>query len=126
MRRAPEFGIEAPLTGVDWPAIRDRAFSRTDEISAEGRRSRAESDDVTLIEGRARFTGPHDLAVDDGTKITADQIVLATGAGQKMIPARSSGGPPSTSSVKCVRARSGRPLVPCTETMTAPRPVLTR
>ena len=35
---------------------------------------------VTLIEGRARFTGPHELAVDDGTRVTADQIVLATGA----------------------------------------------
>jgi mycothione reductase len=65
---------------VDWPAIRDRTFAKTDTVSAAGRRSRAEPDEMTLIEGRARFTGPHDLAVDDGTQITADQIVLATGA----------------------------------------------
>ena len=70
VRRAPEFGIEARLTGVDWPAIRDRAFTRTDRLSAAGRRSRAESDAVTLIEGRARFTGPHELAIDDGTRVT--------------------------------------------------------
>jgi mycothione reductase len=80
VRRAPEFGIEARLTGVDWPAIRDRAFTRTDRLSAAGRRGRAESDAVTLIEGRARFTGPRELAVDDGTRVTADRIVLATGA----------------------------------------------
>jgi mycothione reductase len=80
VRRAPEFGIEAKLTGVDWPAIRERAFSRTDGISAAGRRGRAESDAVTLIEGRARFTGPHELAIDDGSRVTADRIVLATGA----------------------------------------------
>jgi mycothione reductase len=80
VRRAPEFGIEAALTGADWPAIRDRVFAKTDAISAKGRRARAESDHVTLIEGRARFTGTHELAVDDGTRITADRIVLATGA----------------------------------------------
>ncbi len=44
LRRAPEFGIEARLTGVDWPAIRDRAFTRTDRLSAAGRRGRAGSD----------------------------------------------------------------------------------
>jgi mycothione reductase len=80
VRRAPEFGIEAKLTGVDWRAIRDRTFTRTDRYAAAGCRSRAESDAVTLIEGRARFTGPHELAVDDGTRVTADRIVLATGA----------------------------------------------
>jgi mycothione reductase len=80
VRRAPEFGIEAKVTGVDWSAIRDRTFNKTDAIAAKGRRYRAESDAVTLIEGRARFTGPRELAVDDGTRITADRIVLATGA----------------------------------------------
>ena len=85
VRHAPEFGIEAKITGVDWPAIRDRAFGRTDGVAAAGRRGRAESDAVTLIEGRARFTGPHELAVDDGTRITADRIVLATGA-RPLIP----------------------------------------
>jgi mycothione reductase len=80
VRHAPEFGIQAQVTGVDWPAIRDRVFTKTDGKSAAGRRARAESDAVTLIEGRARFTGPHELAVDDGTRITADRIVLATGA----------------------------------------------
>jgi mycothione reductase len=80
VRHAPEFGIEARLTGVDWPAIRDRTFTKTDGVSAAGRRGRAESDAVTLIEGRARFIGPHELAVDDGTRITAERIVLATGS----------------------------------------------
>jgi len=30
--------------------------------------------------GEGRFTGPHELAIDDGTRVTADRIVLATGA----------------------------------------------
>lgn len=80
VRHAPEFGLEAKLTGLDWPAIRDRADAKVDQISAAGRRGRAESDDVTLIEGRARFTGRRELAVDGGIRITADRIVLATGS----------------------------------------------
>ncbi len=80
VRGAPRFGIEAKLTGVDWPAIRDRVFTKTDGVSAAGRRHQAESDSVTLIESRARFTGPRELEVEDGTRITADRIVLATGA----------------------------------------------
>ena len=80
VRDAPRFGIEAALDGVDWPAIRDRTFTKTDGISAAGRRGRAESPGVTLIDSRARFTGPHELTTEDGTRITADQIVLATGA----------------------------------------------
>jgi mycothione reductase len=87
VRHAAEFGIQATLTGVDWPAIRDRTFDKTDDVSAKGRRYRAEQDGVTLIEGRARFTGPHELAVDDGTRITADRIVLATGARPVIPPA---------------------------------------
>jgi mycothione reductase len=80
VRHAPEFGIEATLTRVDWPAIRNRTFGRTDQVSAEGRRGLAESDTVTLLEGRARFTGRRALVMDDGTQVTADRIVLATGA----------------------------------------------
>lgn len=80
VRRAPEFGIAAQVDGVDWPAIRDRVFGKTDKISAAGRRGRAETDTVTLIESRARFAGPHELVTDDGTRVTADRIVLATGA----------------------------------------------
>jgi mycothione reductase len=34
VRHAPEFGIRARLTGVDWPAIRDRAVAKTGTISA--------------------------------------------------------------------------------------------
>jgi mycothione reductase len=83
VRHAPEFGIGAALTEVDWPAIRDRIFARVDQISADGRRARAESGQVTLFQGHARFAGPHELVID-GTnpvsRITADRIVLATGA----------------------------------------------
>jgi mycothione reductase len=80
VERAGDFGLGAELTRVDWPAIRDRTFSQLDRVSAAGRDSRANSDLVTLFEGWARFAGPHELVIDDETRITADRIVLATGA----------------------------------------------
>jgi mycothione reductase len=87
VRHAAEFGIEATITAVDWPSIRDRTLAKIDSVSAAGRRTRAESDTVTLIERQAHFTGPRELAFDDGTRLTADQIVLATGARPVIPPA---------------------------------------
>src|SRR3984885_13179582 len=54
VRRAPALALEARVTGVDWPSIRARPSTRPDGVPAAGRRWRAESDKVTLIEGRAR------------------------------------------------------------------------
>src|ERR1700678_4206093 len=47
VRHVAEFGIGAEVTGVDWPAIRDRTFDKIDGVSAKGRRYRAEQDGVT-------------------------------------------------------------------------------
>jgi mycothione reductase len=80
IRRAGQFGLGAGLTGVDWKAIQERVFSHTGQISADGRQARADADAVTLFEGRARFRGPHELVIDDQAPITADRIVVATGA----------------------------------------------
>lgn len=80
VRSAPEFGIGAEVTKVDWQAIRDRIFTRVDQVSADGRRARAAMDWVTLLPGHARFAGRHELIIDDRIRISADRIVLATGA----------------------------------------------
>ena len=80
IRRAAGFGLAAELTGVDWTAVKDRVFSRTGRISADGRRSRAGADGVTLFEGQARFRGPRELVIDDRTQLSADRIVVATGS----------------------------------------------
>jgi mycothione reductase len=79
-RTASAFGIDAEVTAVDWPSIRDRTFSKIDRVSALGRSARAESDHVTLFEGRAHFTGPRELVIDGTTGISADRVVVATGS----------------------------------------------
>jgi mycothione reductase len=82
---APRFGLSARLTGVDWPSIRDRVFHRVDQISQRGRRGRTESAHLTVYDGHARFVGPHELVIDDQTRIESQQVVIATG-GRPFIP----------------------------------------
>jgi mycothione reductase len=80
VRRAPAFGLGTELESVDWPAIRDRIMTRVDETSEAGRKKQVDSPQVTVFDGRARFTGPHQLEIDGSTPIQADQIVIATGS----------------------------------------------
>jgi mycothione reductase len=85
VRGASQFGLAATLERVDWPAIRDRIITRVDETSVAGRKERAESPNCTVFEGHARFAGPHELLINDNTRIEAGQIVIATG-GRPAIP----------------------------------------
>jgi NAD(P) transhydrogenase len=86
------------LTGVDQHEIYGQSYRVKDEITiadlmARTRhvvtrendvvRSQLTRNRVTIIPGTGKFTGPHDVEVDDGggrvRKATADKIVVATG-----------------------------------------------
>jgi mycothione reductase len=82
---APQFGLSGALEGVDWPSIRNRVFSRVDEISRRGHQARAASANVTVYDGHGRFAGPGQLVVNDQTRISALQVVIATG-GRPSVP----------------------------------------
>lgn len=84
VRGAGTFGVDAPLDGVRFADVRDRVFGRIDPLAQEGRDSRTGTPWITVYTGHARFTGPHALDVD-GTAVTADQIVVATGS-RPMVP----------------------------------------
>lgn len=77
---AARFGIEAEMRGADWPAIVKRVFTRIDSNSEAAEQFRRDNSNVTVFSERARFTGPKALELDSGRRITADQIVIATGA----------------------------------------------
>jgi mycothione reductase len=87
---AGRYGIDATLDGVRWPDIRDRVFGRIDPISAGGQDYRTNGPNTTAFLGHATFTGPRHLRIDAGrgvggveattAEISADQIVIATGA----------------------------------------------
>jgi len=74
-------GLTGAAPAVDWAAIRNRVFGRVDPISAGGREYRLSgSPNVTLIEAHAEFAAPRTLRLSTGGVLTADQVVLATGA----------------------------------------------
>ena len=82
-------GVHTSADGVDWPAVRDRVFARTDGVSAEGKAYREGQDDVDVLTGNARFVGPRQLHVDlesgESVTITGDQVVVAAG-GRPVVP----------------------------------------
>lgn len=84
LARVPEeaarLGVTMRTESVDWPAIRDRVFGRIDPISAGGERYRAELDNVVLVSQNVRLDGPRAFVADDGTRIEADQLVIASGS----------------------------------------------
>ncbi len=82
---AARYGVDATLDGVRWTDIRDRVFGRIDPISAGGKEYRTNGPNTTTFLGHATFTGPRRLRITadhevNGVEITADQIVIATGA----------------------------------------------
>ena len=75
---AQRLGIHASLDHVDWPAIRDRVFSRIDPLhdaAVDYRRRNG----VDVYTDAARFVAPRVLEVAR-QRLTGDQIVVAVGA----------------------------------------------
>jgi mycothione reductase len=85
----PELGVHTTFADADWPAIRDRIFSRIDPIAAGGKVYREGLPNVDVLTGSCRFTGPKQLTVDlaggPEVTITADQVVIAAG-GRAVVP----------------------------------------
>jgi len=73
------YGVTTRFESADWPAIVQRVFGRIDPIAEGGRQYRYGLDNVTVYEGDANFVGERMLEID-GTVITGDRIVIATGA----------------------------------------------
>ena len=82
---APKYGVTTRFESADWPAIVRRVFTRIDPIVEGGREYRFSLPNVTVYEGDAHFVGERTLQVN-GTTITGERIVLATGA-RPFIPA---------------------------------------
>lgn len=78
---AARLGVTMQTERVDWPAIRDRVFGRIDAVSQGGREYRdVQQQNVTLVSQRVRMVGDRALEAADGTRIVAEQLVLAAGS----------------------------------------------
>lgn len=77
--RAARLGVHLRLDGVDFPAISQRVFGRTDAISRSGLAWRQRSANVTVYREPAAFLDDHHLQVGRRT-IGAEQFVIAAGS----------------------------------------------
>jgi mycothione reductase len=83
IRRASEFGIKAGPPKPDFAAVMARA--RVVEKDAQQIEEAIKKSKMTLIRGRAKFTGQKTVSVG-GQEITADKIVIAAGTRPSVPP----------------------------------------
>jgi dihydrolipoamide dehydrogenase len=84
VRRAGIFGIEAGEPRVNGAAVMARVQRERDLFVAAAKKSFAELPEGVMIRGRARFADRTTLVLDDGRRISARAIVIATGASSRI------------------------------------------
>src|SRR3954453_14528810 len=80
---AAMFGWDVPEKRFDWSVLRDNVLAEV------GRLEGAYTDtltnhDVTILHERAVFTGPNSVRLASGNEVSADKILIATGAAPAM------------------------------------------
>src|SRR4051794_20985150 len=76
---AAMFGWDVPTKKFDWPVLRDNVLAEVTRI--EGAYTETLTNhDVTIFHDRAEITGPNSVRLSSGKEITADKILIATGA----------------------------------------------
>jgi glutathione reductase (NADPH) len=82
---AAAFGWSVGPATFDWPTLRaakEKEISRLSDIYA----ANLERAKVEIIRQRAQVTGPHEVALADGTRISARHILVATGGAPELHP----------------------------------------
>jgi len=76
---AAMFGWDVPKKRFDWPVLRDNVLSEVGRLEAAYTETLT-NHDVTIFHERAELTGPNSLKLASGKEVTADKILIATGA----------------------------------------------
>lgn len=79
-RHAQAFGVHAGEVRIDGREVMDRVRSERDRFVGFVVDSVETWPQAHRLRGFARFVSPHELQVDDGTRVIADRIVIATGS----------------------------------------------
>ena len=80
---AAMFGWDVPVKRFDWPVLRDNVLAEVTRLESAYAETLT-NHDVTIFRERANLTGPQSLTLASGKQITADTILIATGAGPAM------------------------------------------
>jgi len=74
-----DFGLNIPDAKVDMPVLHKRKVATIGEF-AEYRQEQLESDRFTLFKSQAKFIDPQTIILEDGTELSADYFMVATGS----------------------------------------------
>lgn len=78
-RHGARLGLKIPEASADMKAVQARKQRIIGEF-ADYRQGQLESDRFTLFRNRARFIDKATIELDDGTRLTADNFMIATGS----------------------------------------------
>jgi len=76
---AAMFGWDVPTKRFSWPVLRDNVLAEVDRLEG-AYTDTLTNHDVTIFHERAELTGPNSVRLASGKEITADKILIATGA----------------------------------------------
>lgn len=78
-QHASAFGLDIPQAAADMPALHRRKLATISEFAAY-RQQQLASDRFALFNSRACFIDPKTIRLDNGTELTADYFMIATGS----------------------------------------------
>ena len=76
---AAMFGWDVPTKRFDWQVLRDNVLAEVGRIEG-AYTDTLTNHDVTIFHERAELTGPNSIRLASGKEVTADKILIATGA----------------------------------------------
>jgi glutathione reductase (NADPH) len=82
---AAMFGWDVPSKRFDWPVLRDNVLAEVGRLE-DAYTETLTSHKVTIFHERATLTGPNSIKLAGGKEISADKILIATGARPVMPP----------------------------------------
>ena len=80
---AAMFGWDIPEKRFDWPTLRDNVLAEVGRLESAYTETLT-SHDVEIFHERAVLTGPNAVRLGGGRELTADKILIATGARPSM------------------------------------------
>jgi len=79
LKDARRFGWNVPDCDFDWPTLRDNVLSEVDRLNTAYTNT-LDSHGVEIVHERATVSGPNEVTLASGRKITAGKILIAVGA----------------------------------------------
>ncbi len=85
VEKSSEFGINANVESIDFMKIVERAKNVVSGLN-KGVLGLLSKNNIKLIKGTAKFIDKNTLSIDDREKVSAKNIVIATGAKPRILP----------------------------------------